>query len=83
MAHKDLRGFLDVLEKEGQLIRMTDPVLPEPDISAILSARVATATGFCVSSFWLFINALLISARLIPFCFNSLILSTTHRFAVL
>ena len=39
MAHKDLRGFLDVLEKEGQLVRMTDPVLPEPDISAILSAN--------------------------------------------
>ena len=39
MAHKDLRGFIDVLEKEGQLIRMADPVLPEPDISAILTAN--------------------------------------------
>ena len=39
MAHKDLRGFIDVLEKEGQLIRITDPVLPEPDISAIMTAN--------------------------------------------
>jgi UbiD family decarboxylase len=39
VAHRDLRGFIDVLEKEGQLVRMTEEVLPEPDISAILSAN--------------------------------------------
>ena len=39
MAHKDFRGFLDLLEKEGQLLHMTEEVLPEPDISAILSAN--------------------------------------------
>ena len=39
MAHRDLKGFMELLEKEGQLIRMTEEVLPEPDISAILSAN--------------------------------------------
>lgn len=39
MAHRDLKGFVELLEKEGQLIRMTEEVLPEPDISAILSAN--------------------------------------------
>ncbi|MEU0597432.1 non-oxidative vanillic acid decarboxylases subunit C [Streptomyces sp. NPDC006393] len=40
MAYDDLRGFLDALEKEGQLLRITDEVLPEPDLAA-----AANATG--------------------------------------
>ncbi|MGW2648677.1 non-oxidative vanillic acid decarboxylases subunit C [Streptomyces sp. NPDC001393] len=40
MAYDDLRSFLDRLEKEGQLLRITDEVLPEPDLAA-----AANATG--------------------------------------
>ncbi|MFC8131623.1 non-oxidative hydroxyarylic acid decarboxylases subunit C [Streptomyces sp. NPDC057302] len=40
MAHDDLRSFLDTLEKEGQLLRVTEEVLPEPDLAA-----AANATG--------------------------------------
>lgn len=40
MAYDDLRSFLETLEKEGQLLRITDEVLPEPDLAA-----AANATG--------------------------------------
>ncbi|MEV5612781.1 non-oxidative hydroxyarylic acid decarboxylases subunit C [Streptomyces sp. NPDC052225] len=40
MPYDDLRSFLDTLEKEGQLLRITDEVLPEPDLAA-----AANATG--------------------------------------
>ncbi|SHI81131.1 UbiD family decarboxylase [Desulfosporosinus lacus DSM 15449] len=35
MTFKDLREFLAILEEEGQLIRIEDEVMPEPDLSAI------------------------------------------------
>lgn len=35
MSYKDLREFLDLLEEEGQLIRIKEEVRPEPDLSAI------------------------------------------------
>ena len=35
MSYKDLREFLTVLEKEGQLLKVSKPVMPEPDLSAI------------------------------------------------
>lgn len=35
MGYRDLRGFLDLLESENQLIRIKDEVMPEPDLSAI------------------------------------------------
>lgn len=38
MPYDDLRGFLDALDKEGQLLRITDEVLPEPDIAAAANA---------------------------------------------
>lgn len=38
MAYQDLRTYLDALSREGQLIRLTDSVLPEPDISAAACA---------------------------------------------
>lgn len=38
MPHKDLRSFLECLEKEGQLLRIKDAVLPEPDISSAACA---------------------------------------------
>jgi UbiD family decarboxylase len=38
MAYQDLRTYLDALSQEGQLIRVTDSVLPEPDISAAACA---------------------------------------------
>jgi UbiD family decarboxylase len=38
MAYQDLRTYLDALAKEGQLIQLKDPVLPEPDISAAACA---------------------------------------------
>jgi vanillate/4-hydroxybenzoate decarboxylase subunit C len=38
MAYNDLRSFLQVLEDNGQLLRITEPVWPEPDIGAAASA---------------------------------------------
>jgi UbiD family decarboxylase len=38
MAHDDLRSFLDTLEREGQLLRITDQVQPEPDVAAAANA---------------------------------------------
>ncbi|EFL28669.1 LOW QUALITY PROTEIN: VdcC protein, partial [Streptomyces himastatinicus ATCC 53653] len=38
MAYDDLRGFLEALEKEGQLLRVPDEVMPEPDIAAAANA---------------------------------------------
>ncbi len=35
MAYKDLREFLALLEKENQLVRIKEEVMPEPDLSAI------------------------------------------------
>jgi vanillate/4-hydroxybenzoate decarboxylase subunit C len=32
--YDDLRGFLEVLEREGQLLRISRPVRPEPDLGA-------------------------------------------------
>ncbi|MGW0686183.1 non-oxidative hydroxyarylic acid decarboxylases subunit C [Streptomyces sp. NPDC002754] len=40
MPYDDLRSFLGTLEKEGQLLRIADEVLPEPDLAA-----AANATG--------------------------------------
>lgn len=40
---KDLRQFLEKLDKEGQLVRYTDEVMPEPDIRAI--SRAAADMG--------------------------------------
>ena len=39
MSFKDLRAFLAKLEEEGQLLRIQEEVLPEPDISAAMSAN--------------------------------------------
>lgn len=33
-VYQDLRGFLKTLEEEGQLVHVTDEVLPEPDIGS-------------------------------------------------
>ncbi|MGJ5756040.1 UbiD family decarboxylase [Streptomyces puniciscabiei] len=38
MPYDDLRGFLDALDKEGQLLRVAEQVLPEPDIAAAANA---------------------------------------------
>jgi len=38
MAYDDLRSFLDTLDKEGQLLRITEQVMPEPDIAAAANA---------------------------------------------
>ncbi|GHH82165.1 phenolic acid decarboxylase subunit C [Streptomyces sulfonofaciens] len=38
MPHDDLRGFLDALDGQGQLLRITDEVLPEPDVAAAANA---------------------------------------------
>ncbi|MGD0226570.1 MAG: non-oxidative hydroxyarylic acid decarboxylases subunit C [Terriglobia bacterium] len=35
MRYRDLREFLSLLEQENQLVRIKDPVMPEPDLSAI------------------------------------------------
>lgn len=38
MAYDDLRSFLQVLDKEGQLLHITEEVMPEPDIAAAANA---------------------------------------------
>jgi UbiD family decarboxylase len=38
MAYDDLRSFLKVLDTEGQLLRITDQVTPEPDLAAAANA---------------------------------------------
>ncbi|MGQ4596825.1 non-oxidative hydroxyarylic acid decarboxylases subunit C [Nocardia sp. R6R-6] len=43
MAYDDLRSFLDTLDKEGQLLHITEEVLPEPDVAA--AANAATRLG--------------------------------------
>src|ERR1700730_9121500 len=38
MAYKDFRDFLSTLEKEGQLLTISEEVKPEPDIASAASA---------------------------------------------
>ena len=38
MPYDDLRSFLDTLDREGQLLRITDEVSPEPDVAAAANA---------------------------------------------
>jgi UbiD family decarboxylase len=38
MPYDDLRSFLTVLEEQGQLLHVTDEVLPEPDVAAAANA---------------------------------------------
>src|SRR5512135_3571541 len=45
MCYRDLREFLALLERENQLIRIKDPVMPEPDLSAIGRAAPDLANG--------------------------------------
>lgn len=45
MAYDDLRGFLGALEDEGQLLRITDEVLPEPDLAAAANAACRLGEG--------------------------------------
>lgn len=45
MAYRDLREFLSILEKEGQLVHYHDELLPEPDISAISCAAGELESG--------------------------------------
>lgn len=45
MAYDDLRSFLTALEQEGQLLRITDEVLPEPDVAAAANAAARLGEG--------------------------------------
>jgi hypothetical protein len=38
MAYDDLRQFLKALDEQGQLLRITEEVMPEPDIAAAANA---------------------------------------------
>ena len=38
MAYDDLGSFLSTLDEQGQLVRITDEVTPEPDIAAAANA---------------------------------------------
>ena len=38
MPYDDLRGFLTALDEQGQLLRVTDEVRPEPDVAAAANA---------------------------------------------
>ncbi|MBQ9058985.1 MAG: UbiD family decarboxylase [Atopobiaceae bacterium] len=44
-VHQDLRGFLKTLEEEGQLVHITDEVLPEPDIGSAGRAASRMTNG--------------------------------------
>ncbi|MFX4263429.1 non-oxidative hydroxyarylic acid decarboxylases subunit C [Pelotomaculum propionicicum] len=45
MEENSLRGFLEKLEKAGQLVHYTDEVMPEPDIRRICRAALDIAAG--------------------------------------
>ena len=45
MSYYDLREFLNRLEQEGELYRISDEVLPEPDIGAIARASCNIPDG--------------------------------------
>lgn len=45
MAYHDLRSFLKALEDEGQLVRIKDEVLPEPEIAAAGRAAANMKNG--------------------------------------
>lgn len=45
MAYDDLRSFLDALEKEGQLLRISEEVSPEPDLAAAANAAGRIGEG--------------------------------------
>ncbi len=45
MPYDDLRSFLDTLDKEGQLLRITEQVLPEPDLAAAANAAGRIGEG--------------------------------------
>lgn len=44
-VYKDLRGFLETLEEEGQLVRIKDEVMPEPDIASAGRAAANIKNG--------------------------------------
>lgn len=43
MAYDDLRSFLSTLDEQGQLLRISEEVMPEPDVAA--AANAATRLG--------------------------------------
>ncbi|MDA3623828.1 non-oxidative hydroxyarylic acid decarboxylases subunit C [Saccharopolyspora sp. WRP15-2] len=45
MAYDDLRSFLNTLEQQGQLLRIPDEVLPEPDLAAAANAAGRIGEG--------------------------------------
>ena len=45
MPYDDLRSFLDTLDKEGQLLRITDELSPEPDLAAAANAAARLGDG--------------------------------------
>ncbi|MER5388090.1 non-oxidative hydroxyarylic acid decarboxylases subunit C [Saccharopolyspora sp. NPDC002686] len=45
MAYDDLRSFLNTLEQQGQLLRIPDEVLPEPDLAAAANAAGCIGEG--------------------------------------
>ncbi|MGW7519746.1 non-oxidative hydroxyarylic acid decarboxylases subunit C [Streptomyces sp. NPDC054796] len=45
MAYDDLRSFLRALEEEGQLLRVTEEVAPEPDLAAAANAAGRIGEG--------------------------------------
>ncbi len=44
-VYKDLRSFLETLEEEGQLVRIKDEVMPEPDIASAGRAAANIKNG--------------------------------------
>jgi len=45
MTYDDLREFLKALDEQGQLLRITDEVMPEPDIAAAANAAKTCELG--------------------------------------
>ena len=44
-VYQDLRSFLETLEEEGQLVHITDEVLPEPGVSSACRAAARMTNG--------------------------------------
>ncbi|MCW2870738.1 non-oxidative hydroxyarylic acid decarboxylases subunit C [Actinacidiphila oryziradicis] len=45
MPYDDLRAFLDALDRQGQLLRITEEVAPEPDLAAAANAAGRIGDG--------------------------------------
>jgi 4-hydroxybenzoate decarboxylase len=51
MVFRDLRSFRDAIERERQLLTISDPIMPEPDLGAATRALNNLGEGIPALSF--------------------------------